>query len=239
MSLAEFTTKIRRRETPFYNRLYQIGKYIKSLNLPVIKPLYNFLYCERQLRRSFWHWFRQFFYYTPMFKARCTSVGKNLNLIIGIPSILGNLKLVVGNNVTLHGVATFSGAKVFDKPTLSIGDNSHIGYQVSISVGCNVDIGKNVLIANRVTIMNYDGHPVNPSARHLPAPPESSKPISIGDNVWIGANSVILKGVTIGEGSVVASSSVVTSKVPANSLVIGNPGRVFPLIFEQKNENEG
>ena len=228
---SNLATKIRRRETPFYDRLYRLGKAVNSFNMPVILPLYRFLYSERQLRRSLWHWFSQFFYYTPIFKSRCASVGKNLNLMLGIPLVWGDLKMIIGNNVSLHGVATFSGAKVFNEPTLRIGDNTHIGYQVTISVGCDITIGNNVMIANRVTIMSYDGHPANPAERHLPAPPESSRPITICDNVWIGANSVILKGVTIGEGSVVASNSLVTMKVPPNSLVIGNPARVFPLMF--------
>lgn len=235
MSLTRLATKIKRRETPFYDRLYRLAKVATSLNMPVIKPIYNFLYHERRIRRSLFHWARQFFYFTPLFKTRCHSVGKNLRLLLGIPAIQGNLRLVIGDNVTLHGVATFSGSKVFDAPTLYVGDNSYIGYQVSMSIGRDISIGKNVLIANRVTIISYDGHPVNPAERHLPAPPESSKPIVISDNVWIGANSVILKGVTVGEGAVIGSSSVVTRNVPPNSIAVGNPARVIPLKIDKSN----
>ncbi|MBJ6723676.1 acyltransferase [Geomesophilobacter sediminis] len=232
MSFTDLATKIRRRETPFYDFLYRCGKRVNSLNMPAFKPLYRFLYAERATRRSLWHWCKQFFYYTPMFKSRCVQVGKNLRLMLGIPAIQGNLRFIIGDNVTIHGVATFSGAKVFDEPKLIVGDNTHLGYQLSISVGRDVTIGKNVLIANRVTILSYDGHPSDPAKRHLPAPPESSRPITIGDNVWIGANSVILKGVIIGDGSIVATGSVVTSKVPPNSIAVGNPARVFPLMLD-------
>ena len=59
----------------------------------------------------------------------------------------------------------------------------------------------------------------------MPAEPEDVKPIAIGDNVWIGGYSVIFPGVTIGENSVVATGSVVTSDVPPNTLVAGYPAR--------------
>jgi acetyltransferase-like isoleucine patch superfamily enzyme len=88
-----------------------------------------------------------------------------------------------------------------------------------------------VLIANGVNICSYDGHPSNPAERHLPAPPESSKPVVIKDNVWLGVNCIILKGVTIGENSIVSNGSVIMSKVPPNTLAFGNPARCVPLPF--------
>ena len=104
-----------------------------------------------------------------------------------------------------------------------------MGYQLVIDVGCDVTIGNNVLIADRVVIRSYDGHPADPSKRHLPAPPESSKPIIIEDNAWIGQGSFILKGVTIGSGSIVGAGAVITKDVPPNSLAVGNPARCIPL----------
>ncbi|MBU1568075.1 MAG: hypothetical protein KJ630_20930 [Proteobacteria bacterium] len=104
-----------------------------------------------------------------------------------------------------------------------------MGYQLIIDVGCDVVIGNNVIIADRVTIRSYDGHPADPTKRHLPAPPESSKQIIIEDNVWIGQSSIILKGVSIGAGSVVGAGSIVTKDVPPNSLAVGNPIRCIPL----------
>lgn len=221
--------KIRRKETPFYEKIYNLAKFLRRFEMPVVKPLYYFLSFERIIRLTFWSNFTRIFYYTPILKLHCMTVGKGLNLIGGMPLIMGHLRLNVGDNVIIHGKSTFVGAKVFDNPTLTIGNNTCLGYGLLIDVGCDISIGNDVLVGGNVTIMSYDAHPSNPTERHLPAPKESSKPIVIKDNVWIGGNCIILKGVTIGEGSVVASGSVVTAKVPPNTLAFGNPARCYPL----------
>lgn len=225
--------KVRRRETPFYDRLYRIAKSVTAFEVPVIKPVYLLLDAERRLRLTIWNNSLRVFYYTPLFKLKCIRCGHRVKVIGGLPLIMGHLRLDIGNSVTLYGVSTFSGAKVFDAPTLTVGDNTHLGYQLIVDVGCDVTIGKDVLIADRVIIRSYDGHPADPAQRHLPAPPESSKPIVIQDNAWIGAGSIIMKGVTIGEGSIVAAGSVITSRVPPNTIAIGNPARCFPLLIRE------
>lgn len=227
----EMSLKIRRRESPLYDRLYRIAKKVRSFEIAVVPVLYRALYWERSLRIALWRNMLRVLYYTPMFKTRCQSIGNRLQLVGGIPLVIGNLKLVIGDDVSMYSQSTLAGAKVFDNPTLTIGCNTVLGYQLVITVGCDVSIGNNCLIAERVTIMSYDGHNTNPSERHLPAPPESSRPVTICDNVWIGAGSIILKGVTIGEGAIVASGAVVTAKIPPNSMAIGNPARVFPLFI--------
>jgi len=231
MNLDTLALKIRRRETPFYDKLYIFLKSAQTIEMPVIPLLYKFLYAQRQAGKLGWHWLSQNLYYIPMFKTRCQSFGKNLKVIGGIPLIYGNIKIIFGDNCSLHGTTTLSGAKVFDAPTLRVGNHSYLGYALSISVGCDVTIGNDVMISNNVTIFSYDGHSTNPAERHAVAPRESSKPIILEDNVWIGAKCSIMKGVVIGKNSVVASGSVVTQKVPPNSLVIGNPARVFPLML--------
>lgn len=226
----ELSKRIRNRETPFFERVYQVAKRTRKIEIPVIPVFHSLLWHERKVRAAFFTGLIRIFYCTPVFKSRCNKVGKGLYLLGGIPTVYGHLTLNVGDNVTIHGASVFSAAKVFSDPTLTIGNNTHLGYNVGITVGCNVEIGNDVLIGNSVSIVTYDGHSAKPELRHLPAPKESSKPIVIKNNVWIGARSTILKGVTIGEGSVIATGSVVTSKVPPNSFVIGNPARVFPLM---------
>lgn len=227
----QLSLKIRRRETPFYDRLYRLAKKIRQFEIPVIRPLYQLLRWERSLRVTVWDNFTRIVYHTPIFKLGCHHVGKALYLIGGTPQVLGHLRMVIGDNVQMHGKSTFVGAKVFETPTLTVGNNTHLGYQLVINVGCDVTIGNNVLIAGGVSICSYDGHPSDPAKRHLPAPPESSRPVVIKDNVWIGVSCIILKGVTIGENSVVSNGSVVMSRVPPNTLAFGNPARCVPLPF--------
>jgi len=222
---------IRKRESPLYDRIYRAATGIRNFEAPFIRPLHSILYRERRARLTIWRNFLRVWYYTPLFKSRCETVGKRLRLIGGPPLILGHLRIRIGDDVVVHGVSTFTGAKVFPDPTLTVGDKTHLGYQLTIGIGCDVTIGDHVLIADRVTILSYDGHPANPAERHLPASRESSRPIVIEENVWIGTGSIIMKGVRVGRNSIVAAGSVVTQKVPTDSLVIGNPARVFPLVY--------
>ena len=76
-------------------------------------------------------------------------------------------------------------------------------------------------MAHNVTIMDSDFHHIE-SENHV-----MTKPVTIRDNVWIGNGATILKGVTIGEGSVIAAKSVVTRDVPPHTIVAGNPAKVI------------
>jgi acetyltransferase-like isoleucine patch superfamily enzyme len=92
-------------------------------------------------------------------------------------------------------------------------------------------IGKNVMIAFGTTIMDYDGHPIFQTKEEEEQERDTyggtAKPITIEDNVWIGFKSTILKGVTIGAGSIVGAYSCVTKDVPPNCMVAGNPARII------------
>src|SRR5207245_5112817 len=133
MDVGRFILDIRRRETPFYDRLYRLAKAIQSIHVPVIPGLHHALYCERRLRLALWHGFLRLFYYEPMFRSCCERVGRNLRLIGGIPLLMGNpMRIRIGDNVTISGVTTFVGSKMVDQPVLEIGTGSHIGYQTTI-----------------------------------------------------------------------------------------------------------
>ncbi|HEX9027300.1 MAG TPA: maltose acetyltransferase domain-containing protein [Clostridium sp.] len=122
---------------------------------------------------------------------------------------------------------------------MAYGKNVHIGndfyanFNLVLVDDIDIYIGDNVMIAPNVTI-TPTGHPVDPDIRKPGT--QFSIPITIGDDVWIGANSVILPGVTIGKNSVIGAGSVVTKDIPENVVAVGNPCRVLRRISEHDKE---
>lgn len=107
---------------------------------------------------------------------------------------------------------------------VEIGDKTYINHDSEIRCREHVTIGDNVSIAYGVLIQDSDYHTMyDEKGNEKP----QTLPIVIEDNVWIGANAIILKGVTLGKGCVVAAGSVVTKSVPACALVGGNPARII------------
>jgi len=228
MGVSRLILNIRRRQTPFYGMLYAVAKGLRSIRFPVIPLLHRALYAERRIRHMVWGNLKRVAYHEPLFRSICREVGGSLRLIGGIPLVVGELNLRLGKGVTIHGVTTLSGATVYSDSTLRIGDHSYIGYQVTISVAQEVIVGSNVLIADRVWICGYDGHPMDPRQRRAgrPAPPGPQDTITIGNDVWICTGATLLKGVRIGDGAIVAAQAVVTEDVPPYVVVAGNPARI-------------
>lgn len=114
---------------------------------------------------------------------------------------------------------------------ITIGDYVLISPGGRISASDEIVIGNSVMMANGVYVTDSDWHDIyDRTARS-----EAVKPVHIGDNVWLGDHSTVLKGVTIGDNSVVAAGAVVSRDVPANVVVAGNPAKVVKqLDGEQK-----
>lgn len=110
-----------------------------------------------------------------------------------------------------------------------LGDNFYANYNLIILDCAQVTIGDNVMIGPNVSLFTA-GHPVHPEPRI--AGWEFAKPITIGDNVWIGGHTVVNPGVTIGKNTVIGSGSVVTKDIPENVVAAGNPCRVIREITD-------
>ena len=113
---------------------------------------------------------------------------------------------------------------------IEVGKNCFINYNCTILDNAKVVLGDNCLLAPNVSIYTA-GHTIHPAARALGY--EYGIPVTVGDNVWIGGNTVICPGVHIGSNTVVGAGSVVTRDIPEWSFAAGNPCRVIRPITEE------
>lgn len=131
----------------------------------------------------------------------------------------------------LTGREVDTGFTLFPPFNSDCGRNIHLGRDAFINAGCKfqdqggIYLGDRVLVGQNVVLATLN-HGMDPSRRGDLRP----APIRIGDDVWIGANAMVLPGVTIGDGAVVAAGAVVTRDVPAMTVVGGVPARVIKQI---------
>jgi acetyltransferase-like isoleucine patch superfamily enzyme len=110
---------------------------------------------------------------------------------------------------------------------ISFGDGTWVNNNfVAICEHTSITIGKNVLVGTFVEIYDSNFHGLQPDKRRF-SDPEKAADVAIEDNVFIGSNVKILKGVTIGRDSVIANGSIVTKSIPAGVVAGGNPARVI------------
>lgn len=110
------------------------------------------------------------------------------------------------------------------------GKNIYANFGLTLVDDGEIFVGDNVLFAPHVTLASAT-HPIHPELRRKQA--QYNLPIHIGNNVWIGACSVILPGVTIGDNSVIGAGSVVTKDIPADVVAVGNPCKILRPITEK------
>jgi len=113
---------------------------------------------------------------------------------------------------------------------IEIGDNTWINNNfVAIAEHTAIKTGKNVLVGTNVEIYDSDFHGIERQLRRI-SDPAWARSVTICDDVFIGSNVKILKGVTIGQGSVIANGSIVTKSIPMNVIAGGIPAKVFRQI---------
>ena len=122
------------------------------------------------------------------------------------------------------------GAEIRPPMQCDYGYQIHVGARTFINYGAvlldvgKITIGEDVQVGPNVQFLTPT-HPLEPEARR--AKWEAAKPITIGNNVWLGGGVIILPGVSIGENTVVGAGAVVTKDLPANVIAVGNPARVI------------
>jgi acetyltransferase-like isoleucine patch superfamily enzyme len=141
--------------------------------------------------------------------------------------------LILGDRVCVYTWTTFN---VEPTGLLEIGNDSVLVGAIFMCAE-RIVVGQRVVISYSVTIADSDFHPIDPDLRKQDAianspggdrsrrPPLVTRPVTIGDDVWIGIGAIILKGVRIGTGAHIGAGTVVTSDVPAGGRVVGNPAR--------------
>lgn len=134
--------------------------------------------------------------------------------------------------------------------SIKVGRNCYLGNYSRIWSGAKIVIGDSVLIAHNVNIFDNLTHPIDWRDRrehfrqiaghgHPKHIDLQDSPVTIGDDVWVGAYSMIMKGVSIGDRAVIAAGSVVTHEVAADTLVGGNPARVIRSLVEAPEQHIG
>lgn len=113
---------------------------------------------------------------------------------------------------------------------ISVGDSFYSNHNLVITDGAKVSFGDNVFIAPNCCFTTAE-HAIDPEQRK--AGIEVAKPITIGNNVWIGAGSTVLAGVTIGDNTVIGAGSVVTKSIPSNVVAVGVPCKVQREVTEE------
>lgn len=159
-----------------------------------------------------------------------------MGMRIGKGSLLGRQnyvsypdRIVIGSDVEIDDRVRFfiwspGGVHGSGAVCINIGDNCFVGFGVQFLIGLNLRVGRNVLIGPGVIFVDND-HGF--STRSIPIGKQLGilAPIVVGDDVWIGANAVILKGVEVGTGAIIAAGAVVRHSVPEYEIWGGVPAR--------------
>ena len=153
---------------------------------------------------------------------RCIHVWNGKNITIG-----ENIHIFKDSILACHPNSQHA------KPEIIIGNDCEIGEYSHITCANRITIGNNLFTGRRCTITDNSHGPSsrnvldqNPRLRDI----VSKGPVSIGNNVWLGDNVVILPGVTVGDGVIIGANTVVTNNIPSYSVVVGNPMKIVKIL---------
>jgi acetyltransferase-like isoleucine patch superfamily enzyme len=164
------------------------------------------------------------------------SVGKNFTMrSLPYCRTVGTGRIIIGDNVKIKNKLSENPAGINHRTILVAGNGAVIAISNNVGISGStiyalesVTIGDGCMLGANSMIYTTDFHPLHADDRRerVPGATETG-PVVLEDNVWVGANAVILKGITIGKGSVIAIGSIVTKDVPQGVIAGGNPARVI------------
>lgn len=179
------------------------------------------------------------------FSKRFVCTGKN-NVCIRESGEIGNAPsnrnaIKIGSNVIIDGILQV----FYGKGHITIGDMSYVGPNSRIWSSIEIKIGRHCLISHNCNIIDSNSHPTDAQLRRMDyldiyngglglSDNVLCAPIILGDDVWIGANSCVMKGVTLGDRTIVAAGSVVTKSFPSDVIIAGNPAKIVKRLEKVK-----
>lgn len=194
--------------------------------------LYKLTFALRKLRSLFYQKYNIF-----CLKIAGVSLGQNANITNKIHTDISSAsRIVIGDNIRIFSGDGYNAISKNIRTSIRTEANAsiEIGNNVGMSSTClwaynSIKIGNYVQIGANCTIIDSDCHDLRSDFRRLPIHEQVlvSKPIVIEDDVMIGCNCTILKGVVIGKGSVIGAGSVVSKDIPCNCIAAGNPCRII------------
>lgn len=190
---------------------------LKILNLPVI------------IKTRFYPRFNRL-----LFRLKGITHGRNMT-IMGKVSVIGEGSVTIGDDFYMTSgdhvnpiSSNQQGAFFTDNSDAKISIGNNVGMSSTrMWISKGLTIGDNVKIGACVLLIDTDSHPIDYKLRRTSNEGVKSAPIVIEDDVWIGAHSIVLKGVTIGARSIIGAGSVVTKSIPADCIAAGNPCKVI------------
>lgn len=182
---------------------------------------------------------------SSLYKNRYVCTGEDNVRISKLAQIsndaLNRNAIKLGSGVSIDGILQV----FYGEGHITIGDMSYVGPNSRIWSSVDIRIGSHCLISHNCNIIDSNSHPIDAQLRRLDyeniynggkglSDKVSCKPIELGDDVWIGANSCIMKGVTLGDRTIVAAGSVVTKSFPSDVIVAGNPAKIVKVLDKEK-----
>jgi acetyltransferase-like isoleucine patch superfamily enzyme len=197
-----------------FKRLMQRKQTLYFLLEALRKPFYKFYLKRRNV----------------VFGEKLTVFGKPLVINRGIINIGMNCKLISSSKFYGQGLQPVSLYTLNETSRINIGNSCTLN-GTSIRSVSHISIGNDCVFAPDVKIVDHD-HPLSSTERH--STNYIAEPITIEDNVWVGFNVIILKGIRIGKNSIIGAGSVVVKDIPENCIAAGIPAKVIKEI-EYKN----